>query len=267
MIAREKETVLSNMNVESTTPWSSHISDFLGANWELGTSLGKVLTLTPSSTDEKWVITKFATTPKMSTYLLAYACGEFKYLESKYTSKLSGKTIPLRVYASSDIDQAKMGLDVMGYALPIYEELFEIEYPLPKLDTLVAHDFDMGAMENWGLITGRTTAYFCTERSSLTAKKRIGQVQCHEVAHMWFGNIVTMKWWDNLWLNEAFATLMGSIVLPDRIWPEWKMGTQFLNDHFVRALLLDARRSSHPIEAHCANSSEITVSTTPYSMA
>lgn len=137
-------------------------------------------------------------------------------------------------------------------ALPVYEEIFDIPYALPKLDTLVAHDFGAGAMENWGSITGRTTAYlFDPEKSSLAAKKRVAVVHVHELAHMWFGDIVTMRWWDNLWLNGSFATLMGELVILDRIWPEWKARQDFLNTHLTAALALDSMRSSHPIEAEC----------------
>lgn len=249
MIARPNETVLSNMNATSTGPWTSG---------DLGAALESAHDADAITADSDWAITKFDTTPKISTYLVAYACGEFGHLSTEFHSKLTGKTIPLKIYVThNQLDQAQFGLDVAKWALPVYEELFQIAYPLPKLDTLVAHDFEYGAMENWGLITGRTTAYLCSERSSLEAIKRIGSTQCHEVAHMWFGNIVTMQWWDNLWLNEAFATLMGSIVLPERIWPEWKMTSQFINDHWARALSLDARRSSHPIEVDCSDPNQI----------
>ena len=88
--------------------------------------------------------------------------------------------------------------------LPLYEQVFDIEYPLPKLDTLVATDFDAGAMENWGLITGRTAAFLLDPaKADLNGKKQIAITQSHEVAHMWFGNITTMEWWDNLYLNEG----------------------------------------------------------------
>lgn len=91
------------------------------------------------------------------------------------------------------IHQAEFALDVKKKVLPVYEDIFDVAFPLPKLDTLVAHDFDAGAMENWGLITGRTTVFlFDPKKSSLAAKKRVATVQSHEVAHMWFGNVVTM---------------------------------------------------------------------------
>lgn len=210
MIARDHDTVLANMPEISSAPWKPQSNaspeSALNDNYELGSLLsagssGK----TESSENASWKIAKFEKTPPMSTYLVAYACGEFASLESEHKSKLTGKTIPLRIFATKDqIKQAKFGLDIKKWALPVYEEIFDIPYALPKLDTLVAHDFDAGAMENWGLITGRTTAYlFDPEKSSLTAKKRVATVQCHELAHMWFGDIVTMKWWDNLWLNEA----------------------------------------------------------------
>jgi hypothetical protein len=158
-----------------------------------------------STATNKWKITKFEPTPLVSSYLVAWANGPFAHLESSYTSPLSGKTKPLRIYATQDhIAQAQYALDVKALALPVYEKVFDIEYPLPKLDTLIAADFDAGAMENWGLITGRTSVYCLDpERGDIATKKYVASVQCHEVAHQWFGNITTMEWWDNLYLVGA----------------------------------------------------------------
>ena len=275
MIHREKETVLSNMPDVLSKPWkaASNITpeSALSDSYELGSLLGATYNSAKlgelanagaktegAKTEEsmlsgEWKVTKFDTTPLMSTYLVAFACGEFACLTSEHKSAKTGKTVPLRIFATKNlIGQAQYGLDIKKWALPIYEEIYDIPYALPKLDTLVAHDFDAGAMENWGLITGRTTAYLYDEqKSSLAAKKRTATVQCHELAHMWFGDIVTMKWWDNLWLNEAFATLMGELVIMDRLYPEWKASSAFLNSHLTRALELDSQRSSHPIETDC----------------
>ncbi|KAI0781326.1 leucyl aminopeptidase [Trametes elegans] len=196
---------------------------------------------------EQWKITQFETTPPVSTYLVAYANGPFEYLESSYKSPLSGKVRPLRIYATADvISQAQFALDVKRIVLPLYEQVFEVEYPLPKLDTLVASDFDSGAMENWGLITGRTQCFLLDPNSAdIKAKQDVASVQSHEVAHMWFGNITTMEWWDNLYLNEV------------RVFPEWKLDAQFLGAHFYRARALDAKLSSHPIEVECPDANMI----------
>ncbi|OWZ56597.1 aminopeptidase 2 [Cryptococcus neoformans] len=282
MISRNGNTNLSNMPEISSKPWkapsNASVEQVFSSSYELGSLLGgsssfaktegktegkvegKTEGKTESSTgSDDWHITKFETSPLMSTYLVAYASGEFVSLESEHKSKLTGKTVPLKIFATKDqIKQAQFALDIKKWALPIYEEIFDIPYALPKLDTLVAHDFDAGAMENWGLITGRTTAYlYDPEKSPLSAKKRVAVVQCHELAHMWFGDIVTMKWWDNLWLNEAFATLMGELIILERVWPEWNPRSQFLKTHLQSALDLDAQRSSHPIEVDCPDSNQI----------
>ncbi|KAH8986246.1 leucyl aminopeptidase [Lactarius hatsudake] len=220
--------------------------------------------------DGSWNATRFETTPPMSTYLLAFANGEFVYLESSYKSPLSGKVRPLRIYTTPDvIGQAQYALDIKEKVLPLYEQVFDIEYPLPKLDTLVANDFDAGAMENWGLITGRTTAYLVDpENADFAMKKRTAGTQSHEVAHMWFGNITTMKWWDNLYLNEgtgivsrlwhapSLGTMGGKIIL-DKIHPEWKVDADFINKHLTAALRLDAKLSSHPIEVAVPDAGQI----------
>ncbi|KAG5354174.1 hypothetical protein C0989_003687 [Termitomyces sp. Mn162] len=140
-----------------------------------------------SSLDNTWKITQFQTTPPMSTYIVAFANGHFAHLEKSVTMPLSGKTIPLKIYATADVvHQAQFALDVKASVLPLYEKIFDVEYPLPKLDTLVATDFDAGAMENWGLITGRTNALLLDpQKADLDAKKWVAAVQSHEVAHMW----------------------------------------------------------------------------------
>jgi aminopeptidase 2 len=243
LISRKGTVSLSNMPALSEAPVADTHTEALFEGVE----------------DGSWYATKFETTPLMSTYLLAFANGEFVHLESSYKSPLSGKTRPLRIYATPDvIGQAQYALDIKQFALPLYEKAFDIEYPLPKLDTLVANDFDAGAMENWGLITGRTTAYLVDpENADFAAKKRIAGTQCHEVAHMWFGNITTMKWWDNLYLNEGFATLMGEKIILGQIHPEWNVDADFINTHLTAALHLDSKQSSHPIEVAVPDASQI----------
>ena len=189
LLGRKGLVSLSNMPVETEGEWEGSIG------FGEGVTLGENLSKGEAQEDGRggWTVTKFEKTPLVSSYLVAFAHGPFASLSSEYTSPLTGKTIPLKIYATPDlIGQAQFALDVKRMALPVYEEIFDVPYPLPKLDTLVAHDFDAGAMENWGLITGRTTAYlYDPKKSSLAAKKRIIDVQSHECAHMWFGNIVS----------------------------------------------------------------------------
>ncbi|KAH0584288.1 hypothetical protein H2248_009835 [Termitomyces sp. 'cryptogamus'] len=217
-----------------------------------------------SSLDNTWKITQFQTTPPMSTYIVAFANGHFAHLEKSVTMPLSGKTIPLKIYATADVvHQAQFALDVKASVLPLYEKIFDVEYPLPKLDTLVATDFDAGAMENWGLITGRTNALLLDpQKADLDAKKWVAAVQSHEVAHMWFGNITTMEWWNYLYLNEGFATLMGEVIIADKYasfkeYSEWKVDSEFITNHLNRALSLDSKLSSHPIEVDCPDANHI----------
>lgn len=249
MISRADTVNLSNMPSNSETVYVPGSSEFAVLE-EKFPSL--------QSLDGKWKVTTFDTTPPMSSYIVAFANGPFSFLES--SAKMpSGKTVALRIYATSDlIHQAQFALDVKEKVLPLYEEVFGVEYPLPKLDTLVASDFDMGAMENWGLITGRTTAFLLDPNTTDTnAKKQVFTTQSHEVAHMWFGNITTMEWWNYLYLNEGFATLMGEVIIADKVFPEFKPKSDFIGDHLNQALALDAKRSSHPIEVDCPTAAQI----------
>ncbi|WFD28387.1 Aminopeptidase 2 mitochondrial [Malassezia nana] len=203
----------------------------------------------PPLADQRWVLTEFEETPRMSSYLVGWANGVFEHRNGSYTSPLTGRTVPLRIYATADYAaQTEHGLDVMQRELPIYENLFGIAYPLPKLDGLVVADFDVNAMENWGLITSRTSVFACAKTSDLAGLKSATGTIGHELGHMWFGNMVTMAWWDNLWLKEAFATLMGEVLVLRRAFPEWDTQSDFVAAHVFRAMELDAMRASHPIE-------------------
>ncbi|KAF8311309.1 hypothetical protein DL93DRAFT_2229778 [Clavulina sp. PMI_390] len=256
LISRSETTSLSNMPATSEHPYNAS-GEGLPAGAKMLVSLYPHAD--PSKAANEWKVTTFEKSPPMSSYLLAFANGNFKYLEDSYTSPLSGKSRKLRVYTTPDlIHQAQFALDVKRDSLPIYEKIFDVEYPLPKLDTLVAADFDAGAMENWGLITGRTTAFlYDPKKSSLSAKKRVAEVQLHECAHMWFGDITTMSWWDALWLNEGFATLMGEVIIMNKLFPEWKPHSDFIISGLERALALDAKRSSHPIMVDCPDANQI----------
>lgn len=203
----------------------------------------------PALGQDAWTLTEFEETPIMAPYLVAWANGEFRHVAGETRSPLTGRTIPLRMYVTPEyLAQAAYAVQVMARVLPAYEEMFGIEYPLPKLDALVAADFDFGAMENWGLITGRHSAFLYDAKAGIQGRKGTSGIMSHEIAHMWFGNMATFAWWDSLWLNEAFATLMGELIVLDRVYPELESGRDFLVDQWIRAMDLDAKRSSHPIE-------------------
>ena len=242
VIHRRTTTALANMPVLRERPLDRH-----GVRKALGVDALRFTEVRLGHA--AWVETEFEVTPKMSTYLVVWADGEFRHLSGSYTSPLTGRVVPLRVYATPEyIHQAAYALEVKEKILPVYERLFSIAYPLPKLDTLVVADFDANAMENWGLITGRTAGFLYDAKSGLAGKKSTASLASHEVAHMWFGDIATMAWWDGLWLNEAFATFMGEVIIMGRVFPEWNSARGFVAGHLRGAMELDAKRSSHPIE-------------------
>jgi len=159
---------------------------------------------------------RFATTPKMSSYLAALVVGNFEYIEGEADG------IPIRVWATpGKKETAKFALDVAEHVLHYYDNYFAIKYPYGKLDLVGIPDFSAGAMENTGCITFREVLLLIDEKQgSVDLKKTIASVIAHEMAHQWFGDLVTMKWWDDIWLNEGFATWMSS--KPIEAWrPEW----------------------------------------------
>ncbi|EYE95879.1 M1 family metallopeptidase [Aspergillus ruber CBS 135680] len=200
----------------------------------------------------------FERTPVMSTYLLAWAVGDFDYVEAMTQRKYKGKSIPVRVYTTKGLkEQARFALECAHRTVDYFSEVFEVEYPLPKADLLAVHEFAMGAMENWGLITYRTTAVLFDEGKSDTRyKNRIAYVVAHELAHQWFGNLVTMDWWNELWLNEGFATWVGWLAV-DHFYPEWNIWSQFVAEGVQQAFQLDSLRASHPIEVPVKNALEV----------
>lgn len=150
--------------------------------------------------NDKKLVT-FETTPIMSTYLLAWAVGDFEYVEAFTERKYGGKQLPVRVYTTRGLkEQGRWALEHAPKIIDYFSEQFGIDYPLPKSDILAVHEFTHGAMENWGLVTYRLTAILFDEKlSDSRYKNRIAYVVAHELAHQWFGNLVTMDWWDELW--------------------------------------------------------------------
>jgi len=157
----------------------------------------------------------FAKTPIVSTYLIYLAVGEFEYLSGKI-----GKTLIRVITTKGNKSKGRFSLDLTKKLLTSYEKYFGIRYPLPKLDLIAVPDFAAGAMENWGAITFRETILLYDPKTSSTRTKQyIAEVISHEIAHQWFGNLVTMKWWNDLWLNESFATFMATKFV-DKFYPE-----------------------------------------------
>ncbi|KAL3696886.1 hypothetical protein R1sor_010962 [Riccia sorocarpa] len=194
----------------------------------------------------------FEESPKMSTYLVAVVVGEFDFIES---TTENGKVV--RVYTEvGKKEQGKFALEVALKTLPFYTKYFGTAYPLPKLDMIAIPDFAAGAMENYGLVTYREATLLIDEIHSTAAnKQRVAIVVAHELAHMWFGNLVTMEWWTHLWLNEGFATWVSYLAV-DYLFPEWGIWTQFV-DQTVEAFRLDGLIESHPIEVEVGHVREI----------
>ncbi|MGC8478412.1 MAG: M1 family metallopeptidase [Candidatus Micrarchaeia archaeon] len=195
---------------------------------------------------------EFHTTPKMSTYLVYIGVGKFKHTKEIY------KSIPIRALTlGNKKGQEKASLEVAKSVLSFYESYFGIKYMLPKLDLIAIPDFAAGAMENWGAITFRETAMLWDPKSdSLSSRQNISNTVAHEIAHQWFGDLVTMKWWNDLWLNESFATFM-SYKSVDALFPSWKYMTQFLYETFSTAFAADDLKSTHPINVEVNSPGEI----------
>lgn len=195
----------------------------------------------------------FKTTPIMSTYLVAMVIGEFDYIQ-EYDSD----GVCVRVYTpKGKTEQGVFALHVASKVLPYYKEYFGIPYPLPKMDLIAIADFNAGAMENWGLVTYRETCLLVDpDNTSAAVRQWVALVVGHELAHQWFGNLVTMKWWTHLWLKEGYASFLEFLCV-DFLFPEYDIWTQFVTNTYIRALELDALKNSHPIEVPVGHPKEI----------
>jgi puromycin-sensitive aminopeptidase len=197
----------------------------------------------------------FAPTPKMSTYLLAFIVGDLDHIEKK-----SKDGVLVRVFTTpGKTHQAQFALDCAVKVISFFNGYFDIPYPMPVLDLIAIPDFAAGAMENWGAITYRETALLVDQEHSSTMNKQwVALVIGHEIAHQWFGNLVTMEWWTHLWLNEGFASYIEYLAV-DHLFPEWDIWTQFLDADFGRALTPDALKHTHAIEVEVHDPAEIAV--------
>lgn len=194
----------------------------------------------------------FVPTPPMSTYLLYMGAGNFDFIEEIR----NGRSI--RVYGvNGKSKQGTFALQFAADALEYFEHYTDVPYPLPKLDLLAIPDFAAGAMENWGAITFREVLLYVDESTtSLIIKKNIAEVIAHELWHQWSGNLVTMKWWDDLWLNEAFATYQAFKAV-DRYFPQWHILDDFIDGETKAAFTMDMLSTTHPIAVPVHTENEI----------
>lgn len=199
----------------------------------------------------------FAETPQMSSYLVAWAIGKFEKVSKKTNPPIGGKKDVSVYVPTGKKSGAGFALDVSVKVLDFFENYFGIPYPLQKLDLVALPDFASAAMENWGLITFRETALLVEKKhTALQNKKWVALVIAHEIAHQWFGNLVTMNWWDDLWLNEGFANYIEYVAI-DAIFPEWNVWDEFVGGDMGDALRLDSLKSSHPIKMEIKDAGDI----------
>ncbi|XP_055851688.1 glutamyl aminopeptidase-like isoform X1 [Episyrphus balteatus] len=200
----------------------------------------------------------FADSVQMSTYLACFIVSDFHHRMKKINATV-GSDFDMRVFATAaQMEKATYALNTGATIIEHYISYFNLAYPLPKLDMAAIPDFVSGAMEHWGLVTFRETALLYDENSSSSAnKQRVATVIAHELAHMWFGNLVTMKWWNDLWLNEGFASYIEYKGV-NSVHPDWKMLDQFLTDDLHGVMKLDATLASHPIVQTVESPNQIT---------
>ena len=196
----------------------------------------------------------FMKTPIMSSYLLYLGVGKYDIVEGKYNNTiLRVITTPGKgVYANLALKYAKLFL---GF----YEEYFGINFPLPKIDFIAVPDFAVGGMENWGAITFRESMVLGDETASLFIKSVIADTIAHELAHQWFGDLVTMKWWDDIWLNESFAEFMSTKPI-DKYFPMLRMKENFYSDKIKKAMSEDQLKGTQPIHVQIKTNDDISAS-------
>ncbi len=199
-------------------------------------------------------LTTFEQTPRMSTYLAAFVAGD---LQRATTATKSGVEVNVYATPAQSADSLNWALQHAAQTIDFFNEYFGVPYPLPKSDHVALPDFSSGAMENWGLVTYRETALLADPATaSVSTRQYIATVIAHELSHQWFGNLVTMKWWNNLWLNESFATLM-EYLATDALHPDWRQWDEFANNEGVAALRRDSIDGVQPVQTDVSSPAEI----------
>jgi aminopeptidase N len=217
------------------------------------TVLGNMPVKMQSEEDAK-LVTTFETTPRMSTYLLAWTTGQ---LHKKTATTKSGVEVNIWATPAQKPESLDFALSVATRTIDFFDEYFGTPYPLPKSDHIALPDFSSGAMENWGLIAYREVALLADPATAgISTKQYIATVIAHELSHQWFGNLVTMKWWNNLWLNESFATLMEYIAV-DALYPDWNMWLEFSTTERLLALQRDSMDGVQAVQIDVAHPDEI----------
>lgn len=200
------------------------------------------------------LVTAFETTPRMSSYLLAWVYGE---LQKKSGQTKSGVEVNIWATPAQPAASLDFALDIATRSIDFYNEYFDTPYPLPKSDHVALPDFSSGAMENWGLITYREICLLADPaNTSISSKQYIATVIAHELSHQWFGNLVTMEWWNDLWLNESFADLMEYLSI-DQLEPDWRMWMEFSGREGMLALRRDALDGVQPVRVEVNHPDDI----------
>lgn len=195
----------------------------------------------------------FELTPRMSTYLLAWVIGP---LQSVSTVNRNGVRISSYCALNQPLEKLLFANQTAAQALEYYDEKFGTKYPLPKLDQVALPDFESGAMENWGLVTYRESMMLADQDASLDVKRTVTTTVTHELSHQWFGNLVTMRWWDDLWLNESFATVI-EYFAADALYPELKVWQDFFTGDCLAALKRDCLPGVQAVKQEVRSPAEI----------
>lgn len=198
-------------------------------------------------------IWKFATTPRMSSYLLAFAAGDLQGVTAKTKN---GTLVGIYSTKAHPLKNLEFSLDIAVRVIEFYEDYYGVKYPIPQSLHVALPDFSSGAMENWGLVTYREVYLLVDENSTAVSRQQVALVVAHELAHQWFGNLVTMKWWDDLWLNESFANMM-EYVSVDAIEPSWNIFEDFQTAGLPLALQRDATDGVQSVHVEVKHPDEI----------
>jgi aminopeptidase N len=200
------------------------------------------------------LVTTFMTTPIMSTYLFAFTIGDMHCVKT-HTKK--GVDVAVWAHKGHTLQTLEFALDVAKRSIEFFEDYFNVAYPLPKMDLVAIPDFSSGAMENWGLVTYREMCIIVDPRNAaISQKQQVATVIAHETSHQWFGNLVTMKWWDDLWLNESFANMMEYVAV-DALFPQWHIWNEFAAHESLMAKRRDALPGVQPVKIAVHHPDEI----------